>query len=306
MSWEASSAGPPKRPDLVLGIDGGGTKTIARIEAVAGIDGDIIGEGLSGPANAQVIGTEQALRNIALAIERAFDAGNLPWSTVAGTCFGLAGADRQQDCRAIQNWVDQRQLTPQCMITNDALPVLYAGTDQGIGVAMISGTGSLCFGRNAEGRTARSGGWGYRFGDEGSAYWIAIEALRVAARAADGRDPKTSLLRRVLRYFSIEEASGLITKVYSPKQNRAELAKLATIVFEEAVAGDEAANAILTRAEHELAELVMSVAKQLRLPSDAPLELAVTGGVLLNQPAIVRKLEGNLTERGYAVVVKTV
>ena len=306
MSWDERDDCPPKRPDLVLGIDGGGTKTIARVGKVSGNTDDAMGEGMAGPANAQVIGPEQAIANITLAIERAFDAGGLEWSTVAGVCFGLAGVDRQQDCDAIQSWVDRRRLSPQCMITNDALPVLYAGTDHGVGVAMISGTGSLCFGRNADGGTARSGGWGYRFGDEGSAYWIAIEALRSAARAADGRDPNTSLLGRLKRYFSVAEASGLITKVYSPQQNREELAKLATLVFEEAAEGDQAAIAILKRVEVELAELVMSVARQLRLAKDTPLELAVTGGVLLNQPALVRQLQNNLTERGQAVVVKMV
>ena len=306
MSWESHDGGPPERPDLVLGIDGGGTKTIARVGRVSDTDDTTLGEGIAGPANAQVIGSERAIENIGLAIERAFDAGDLEWSSVAGVCFGLAGADRERDCHALQAWVDRRGLSSQCMITNDALPVLFAGTDHGVGVALISGTGSLCFGRNADGATARSGGWGYRFGDEGSAYWIAIESLRAAARAADGRGPKTTLLRRVKRYYAIDKASDLITKVYSPEQNRAELAKLATLVFEEASTGDEVALAILQRAEQELAELIVSVANQLQLSPEEPLQLAFTGGVLLNQPTLVRQLEDSLAKRGYQAVVGTV
>lgn len=306
MSRDSHDGDPPERPDLVLGIDGGGTKTIAHLGRVSDSGDAVLGEGVAGPANAQVIGSEQAIENIGLAIERAFDAGDLEWSSVAAVCFGLAGADRECDSHALQAWVDRRRLSSRCIITNDAFPVLFAGTDLGVGVALISGTGSLCFGRNADGATARSGGWGYRFGDEGSAYWIAIEALRAAARAADGRGPKTKLLRRVKRFYAIERASDLITKVYSPQQNRAGLAKLATVVFEEASTGDEVAQAILHRTEHELVELILSVANQLRMSPREPLQVALTGGVLLNQPTLVRQLEDSLVKRSYHAVVGTV
>ena len=121
MSWDSHDGGPPERPDLVLGIDGGGTKTIARLGHASASGDAVLGQGVAGPAYAQVIGSERAIENIGLAIERAFDAGEVEWASVAGVCFGLAGADRECDSHALQAWVDRRRLSSQCIITNDAL-----------------------------------------------------------------------------------------------------------------------------------------------------------------------------------------
>ena len=86
-------------------------------------------------------------------------------------------------------------------IVHDAVPILAAGSPEGWGVALISGTGSLAFGRDRQGRSCRAGGWGFLFGDEGSGYAIALAGLRAAAQAADGRAPATRLLEGFLERF---------------------------------------------------------------------------------------------------------
>src|SRR4030095_12707011 len=84
------------------------------------------------------------------------------------------------------------------LVVNDALVALEAGAPRQPGGGIISGTGSISYGRHARGEAARSGGWGYVLGDEGSGYWIGRAALRAVLREADKRGPETSLTEMLL------------------------------------------------------------------------------------------------------------
>jgi N-acetylglucosamine kinase-like BadF-type ATPase len=140
------------------------------------------------------------------------------------------------------------------------MPVLAAGTPHGWGVAVIAGTGSLAFGRDLAGRTARAGGWGFLFGDEGSAYAIAVDGLRAAAQAADGRGPATQLLPAFERRWNLPDAPALIPAVYAIAGDRAAVAALAAVVAAAAAAGDGVAQRILDEAAGRLADMVAAVA----------------------------------------------
>ena len=181
------------------------------------------------------------------------------------------------------------------MITNDAMPILYANNEQGVGVALISGTGSVAWGRCASGQTCRAGGWGPILGDEGSGYAIAQAGLRAATKSADGRGQTTDLLDRFLSHLQISTAMELIPKIYADGFGRPEIARMASIVFQADAAGDSVASKIVDRAAEELALAARSVATQLTLPADEWV-LSVSGGVLLNQPEFRGQLLSRLSE----------
>jgi N-acetylglucosamine kinase-like BadF-type ATPase len=280
--------------DLILGVDGGGSKTVAWL-ALREQPGRAIGRGRAGPSNCRSVGISQATANLDRAIGSAFDDANQPTVSVGGACLSLAGADRPDEQQQIRTWAEQRNLASRLTITNDAISVLYAASSDGVGIALISGTGSLAIGRNAEGETTRCGGWGGLFGDEGSGYQISIAGLRAAARAADGRGPKTKLLPSLLDHFKISDPSELIPVIYSERTDRSTIARLATIVFQAGDSGDAVAAGIVDAAANDLSEMVVTLATRLGFAS-VPFTLAVTGGVLLHQPTLVDRICDQLSK----------
>ena len=132
------------------------------------------------------------------------------------------------------------------LVVNDALAALVAGAgDQGPGIVLIAGTGSICYGRNEAGQAARAGGWGYLLGDEGSGWWIGRRTLSAVMRAGDGRGPATLLTERVLAHLELDETSDLIHEVYYRDTRRRAVAGLSGVVQRAADDGDVVARQIL-------------------------------------------------------------
>ncbi len=275
------SSPEPQDAPLLLAIDGGGTKTDCRI---ALFDGQlrILGQGLAGPSNLRALGAGQAFANLEVAVAAAFASAGLKRSTAAVACLALAGADRTSEQLQILEWAAAARLSQQLRIVNDAVPLLFTESGDGTGVALIAGTGSLAWGCNADGRTARAGGWGYLLGDEGSAYAIGNAALRAVTMHADGRSPSTLLTELVCTELDIPGPSGIVERVYGAVVPRQVIAELAPLVFAAARREDAAATDILHHASAQLARMAATVAATLQLPT--PLNLACTGAVLLNQP----------------------
>jgi N-acetylglucosamine kinase-like BadF-type ATPase len=287
--------------ELVLGVEGGGTKTIAWLAPRdAPHEASVLGRGKAGPSNVRSIGFEPAMRNIDLAIQLSFEAAELERGSVASICIGLAGADRDAERVPLRQWAESERLADRVIVTNDAMPLIYAGCADGCGMAIISGTGSVVFGRNRAGQVARCGGWGPLFGDEGSGYAIAIAGLRAVARAADGRGPETMLQACFLQALQVSTANELIPAIYSPSIDRAQIATHANVVFAAAAAGDTVAGRILDDAADRLGEMVSSVAKQVGF-TNTPIPLALTGGVLLHQEPYRARLLSILSQQGIEV-----
>jgi N-acetylglucosamine kinase-like BadF-type ATPase len=282
--------------DYVIGIDGGGTKTLACLAALdAKSPTEILGRGRAGPGNPRSAGFDVACANIDAAIEAAFANACIPRDTVRSACFCLAGAGRELEQERIRRWVESRGIAQRVRVTGDAEPVLAAASPENCGIALISGTGSLAWGRNRQGEIARAGGWGHLLGDEGSGYAIAIAALRAAVRADDGRGPPTQLLPRLLARLQIVSPAELIEAVYRPDRMRDELAALSGVVFE-AAEQDEMAKTIIFGAADELAQMVTTLCNRLALAPHA-YPLALTGGVLLTQPLLRERLLQRLDDR---------
>lgn len=285
--------------DLVIGVDGGGTKTVAWLGRLTDAGADPIGRGLSGPSNPGVVGLAQALATLGQAIDGAFADAGVASGRVPAACLAISGTERSVHREAILQWAAQRSLATKVQLAGDAEAVLASGSADGWGVALIAGTGSFAFGRDLEGLTVRVGGWGYLFGDEGSGHALGIAGLRAAAQHADGRGPETSLLSALLARFQLTEPRALITTFYGAQRDTGTSpAELAPLVTAAAAAGDAVAMRLTLGAAEDLARLVIAACDQLKLPPHT-FPLAIAGGLLCHSSLMRERFEAALAARDH-------
>jgi N-acetylglucosamine kinase-like BadF-type ATPase len=273
-----------ERP-LVMGIDGGGSKTLALL---ADENGQVIGRGLAGASNFQLEGIAAARNALQEAVQEAFRSAGVPVRRLAALCLGMAGVSRPADRQWLDDWLAVEGVAESVEIVTDGALLLWAGTPQGWGVGVISGTGSIAMGCTPEGRWARAGGWGPLLGDEGSAYAMGLGALHAITQAADGRAPATRLTGMVLEEWDLPEPAGLVAFIYQQAASHRRIAGLGPLVSRAAAEGDPVALEIQAQASVDLANLVVAVARQLRFSDSVP--CALGGGVLIHNPAIVQGL----------------
>jgi N-acetylglucosamine kinase len=260
---------------VVLGVDGGGTKTAAVVMDARQV---VRGRGVAPSSNHNNVGPEATAAALRQAIEQALAEAGAVFNDVAGICLCLAGVDRPADRELIAGLVSAIYPFPRVVIHNDAVGALAAGTGRLLGVVIIAGTGTIAYGFDRHGRSARAAGWGALLADYGSAFWIAMEALHAIARAADGRSPATALTERILAHLRLARSEDLIPWTYGEAFNWHRFAALAPLVTEVARAGDAVAQDILRRAGRHLAESGLAVARRLQM-QDEPFDLVLAGSV---------------------------
>ena len=148
----------------VLGIDAGGTKTVCLL---ADETGRILAESRAGGANLQASGELEVEKVLHRVMEDAVGERDIRPDAV---CLGIAGVDRVDDADAVRGIMRRIGFKTRALVVNDALVALVAGAGDDPGVVIIAGTGSIAYGRDAAGRAARAGGWGYLLGDEGGGF----------------------------------------------------------------------------------------------------------------------------------------
>jgi N-acetylglucosamine kinase-like BadF-type ATPase len=270
----------------VLGIDAGGTKTVCYL---ADRDGRIVGEGRGGGANLQAHGELEVEKVLHAVVEDAYgDRPILP----AAVCLGVAGVDRPEDDRVVRGIMRRLGFRAHTIVVNDALVALVAGVGAQHGVVLIAGTGSIAYGVNQEGFAARSGGWGYVLGDEGSGYWMGREALAATVREADGRGPKTRLTPLILEHFKLPGTAGLVREVYDRGMQRQTIAALGLVVAHARDEGDVVAAEILRTASSELTRAAASVIERLEMRGHA-FRVILAGGMFRH----IAWLGGDVTRR---------
>lgn len=272
--------------DIVIGIDGGGTRTRAQLADLKGL---VLGKGEAGTSNPVVHGIAAAEHEIETAISRAFEDAHVPPRRAAALVMGLGGAGRTREQVELAEWTRARY-AQEVKVVHDAEIVLAAGVKEHWGVALIAGTGSFAWGRNKSGETARAGGWGYLLGDEGSGFDLARQALRAATQFADGRSESTRLLDDILQFWDLGAPHDLIGAVYHSGLTHSDLAKLAPVVMNAAETGDKVAERLVGEAGEALAAAVAAVGRRLELDL-APFPLALTGGLLLGSMQLRREVE---------------
>jgi N-acetylglucosamine kinase-like BadF-type ATPase len=284
-------------PAYFAGIDGGGTKTLA---VVVDQDGNEVGRASAGGSNLSVIGVDRAAQEIETALTSALAgaSGGLP---IRAIWAGLAGVDHTGTHDLMLPPL--RRLAHDVRLGNDAELVLTA-LPSAAGVALIAGTGSIAFGRDATGKMYRAGGWGHIIGDEGSGYDLGRQALKAATRVADRRGPDTSLLDAIMVKWNLQSPWEMIDRVYL-QSDKAAIASLSALVFDAARKGDAVARRIVRKAADELALDVLTVGENLTF--DGLLPVAVAGGLMTHETdfrrGVVRRIRRQRDVAEVAVVV---
>ncbi|HON41729.1 MAG TPA: BadF/BadG/BcrA/BcrD ATPase family protein [Bacillota bacterium] len=282
--------------DLVIGVDGGGTKTAC---AVADMEGNLLGLGLAGPSNylrlaggareaAQAVrdGAEAAMRDAGLYMSASSCRIRVAQLAVGGVGIDGVNVAMSEAARAV---LDAENVC----VENDAAAGLAAAVGELYGVVVVSGTGSIAMAVDRAGRRARSGGWGYRVGDEGSGQDIGRLGLAAATRAYDGRGPATSLVERALARHGIDTLDGLRGVLYRQPVNNRDIADFCLDVVAAAQEGDAVALGILEHAGRELALAVCAAARALGMDA-GEFPVAPCGSVFKAGDVILDPFKGEL------------
>lgn len=261
--------------DLFLGVDGGQSGTTV---VIGDAQGRIAGWASGGPCN-HVAESEARARFLEVmrecvgqAAQRAGIAGGPPW-TFHAACLGMSGGP--DDKAAL---LGELIGADHMIVTHDAAIALEGALSGEPGIIVIAGTGSIAYGRNERGETARVGGWGYIFGDEGSAFDIVRQALRAVLREYEGWGVRTALTPALLELAGANDVNDLLHRFYTPDWPRARVAALATAISGLADSGDPMAVEIMNQSARQLALLAGSVRRQLWAEGDV-VQVSTTGGV---------------------------
>ena len=273
----------------VLGIDAGGTKTVCLL---ADANGSILAHARGGGANLQAHGELEVEKVLHHVMDTALGERDV---RPAAICLGIAGVDRPQDAEAVRGIMRRIGFKARTVVVNDALVALVAGAGDTPGVVIIAGTGSIAYGRDAAGRAARAGGWGYLLGDEGSGFWIGRRALSAIVRAADGRGPATELTERVMTRLKLVRPSDLIHETYYRDLKRGAIAGLAVVVEEARAAGDAVSAEILAHAAHELSAAAASVVNRLGMRGEI-FSTILAGGMFTAVPWLAAEVMRRMSE----------
>lgn len=268
---------------LFIGVDGGQSSTTALIGDETG---RVLGVGHGGPCNhvGAAEGRAKLTRAVEACVSRACAQAELVPSQVRfeAACFGMSGGPDDKEA-LLGEILPARKL----VITHDGLIALAGATAGEPGIVTIAGTGSLCFGRNAQGETARAGGWGYIFGDEGGGFDIARQALRAALRFEEGWGPPTALHAALMKATGATSANDAQHRFYTQDFPRPRIASLSRLVDEAAADGDAVAGDILHNAAQHLAWFAAAVRGQLWSAGEAVI-VAYIGGAFRSRRLLER------------------
>jgi N-acetylglucosamine kinase len=260
--------------ELFLGVDGGQSSTTALIGDATG---RVLGIGKGGPCNhvGAAEGPAKLRRTVLDCLVQACSQAGLDIETVSfqAACFGMSGGPADK-----RSLLFQTIRSSQLLVTDDAAIALSGAFAGGPGVVTIAGTGSIALGKDAQGRRARSGGWGYVFGDEGGAFDIVRQALRAALRYEEGWGPATRLRELLLEQTGAPDANSVLHLFYTAEWPRARVAAIAPLVSKIAEDGDAVARHVLLEAAEQLASFALAARSQLWEP-DSAVQFSFIGGV---------------------------
>jgi N-acetylglucosamine kinase-like BadF-type ATPase len=278
-----------------LGADIGATKTHALIADEHGL---ALGFGASGPGNHETVGYDGMYEVMCDAIEQALNASGLTQADIAGAGFGVAGYDWASEYAITAQTIDRLRLRAPYKFVNDAVPGLLAGSDEGWGVVVVSGTGSNCRGWDREHkREGRVTGHGVLMGEGAGGSELMFRCMQLVGYAWTQRGPATRLSEALIEYAGAKDLEDLL-RGYTTYEYQIG-AEAAPLVFRVAEAGDPVARDLIRWAGCELGEMVNAVVRQLGF-EELAFDVVMTGsmfngGDLLMNP--MRQTVHNLAPR---------
>jgi len=269
-----------------LGIDGGGSKTTC----VLGDEVSLLAKVTAGPSNITRVGETRARGTLQQAILEACATAHIAPQQVQRACIGIAGAGREENAGAVHQIV--AEIIPgEIEVVGDMQIALTAAFGGGPGVVVIAGTGSIAYGRDAEGRTARAGGWGFAVSDEGSAHWIGCAAVSALLRVIDQGEDAQAAAEASLLFGEMKAAwrLGSLDELVRAANANSHFARLFPATLAAAGAGDALAQRVLAQAGTELAQLAGIVVRRLlgeNGASSPAVHLAMAGGVFRHSATV--------------------
>jgi N-acetylglucosamine kinase-like BadF-type ATPase len=261
-------AHPPRpAPGFVMGIDGGGTKTLA---AVLDLQRGELHLGHGGPSNPDAVGAHDATQALLHAADEAIARAGASREELHAAVLAVAGTDTA----AIE-----QQVRANCpagwLVVNDVVGAWATATGAQPGVGVISGTGSNVFGVGPApaARAWRAGGWGHVLGDEGSGYWLGLQSIKAALRDRDGSGPQTALSHAAVEFFGVPDIETLAPLVYSKPLTKSEIAAFAIETARVAERGDAVARELYEDGARELVALIAAVIDRTALAGAFPVGL---------------------------------
>lgn len=273
-----------------LGIDGGGTKTTCAV----GDELHVLATTVAGPSNIVRVGEARARESLQQAVRQACTAAGLHPDQITRTCVGGSGAARPELASQIRSFIAAIVSAP-IDVVGDMTIALEAAFGDGPGVIVIAGTGSIAYGRDSHGRTARAGGWGFAIGDEGSAHWIGRETVRAILRASDKNEervtssPLTAALFKAWGVQSLPDLARAANSIPPPD--------FAALFPPVAASSDEIAKSILMHAGWELAKVATVVLGRLFQNEKSPVQVGLAGSVFRYAPEVGSAFYDELQQR---------
>ncbi len=270
---------------IFVGIDGGGSKTACLI----GDESSLLGSGVAGPSNLVRVGERRAREAIQSAVRQACAQAGVDASEISRTCIGIAGGARADTAGSVLKILTEI-ISGDIEVVGDMVIAMEAATGSGPGVVVIAGTGSIAYGRNEAGRTARAGGWGFAISDEGSAHWIGRAVVAGVMRAFD-ENQDTPLLEALMKAWQVKTREQMIMSANaSPPPD---FAGLLPAIISAAESKDPIAHDVLAQAGAELATMAEIVIARL-FKKGQSFPVATSGGVFRNAALVRRIFYNNL------------
>lgn len=270
-----------------LGIDGGGTKTVA---IVCDENGTLVSRYVGKSINYNSVGTQTARANLKETVDGVLDGKDI---TLSSTFIGMPALSSRADDSFTKELCDGIIDCPKISMDSDVYIGLEAMKTDGAAAMVVSGTGSMAVGRLDDGTVIFKGGWGYILGDEGSGYALALDAVKAAICGAQGSAEQTALTEKLLSHFNITDIISIIDIFYDPPISNSEVAKFAPVLFECAENADKVANAIIENHAKLLADTVCALLSE--MPCGTP--LGMWGGILVNCELFREKFVSLINEK---------
>ena len=265
--------------EYIIGIDGGGTGSTC---AIADITGRILFTCKGGPTNFLRFDIDEVTLTIFRLIEKCKEHLKIDFSEIVSVVVGTAGGGETENAAALEKNLEdlfkgKKILIRKIKVVSDALIALEGAFSGGPGSILISGTGSIIFGKNQKGVVFRFGGYGSKIGDEGGAYSIARKGMNAVSKDFDGRGEKTLITKLVIEKYGIDSGEKLINEIYI---NNFDIASAAPLVIEAAVQGDRTAIKIL---DEETDELIIHIKRMTELMNERRMKISFIGTLISNK-----------------------
>lgn len=276
--------------DILIGVDGGGSKTRVVIGDEAGNE---LARAEGGRSAVRPGRAEESAKIIAEVVREALSQAVMADVVQPKVLYcGIAGVGREVEQRSLQSALEAEEIAEEVVVEPDGMIALYDAFSDGAGILVVAGTGSIAYGRGPNGKVLRCGGWGPNIGDEGSGMWIGHRALAIVGAATDGRERETALVGAILTATQTSDPLELIP--WAAAAEVKEISQLAGVVLATAVAGDARANSLVTLAAEELVTHIRALTTQLFGDERSSVPVAMSGGLLKKGSLLRKRLEQRL------------